>query len=40
MHYRVAVVGDVSNTPLCIGGYSALLWSFNICVSVVIGSVD
>ena len=24
MHYRVAVVGDVSNSPLCIGGYSAL----------------
>ena len=24
MHYRVAVVGDMSNSPLCIGGYSAL----------------
>ena len=24
MHYRVAVVGDVSNFPLCMGGYSAL----------------
>ena len=24
MHYRVAVVGDMSKLPVCIGGYSAL----------------
>ena len=29
-------VGDVSNSPVCIGGYSCLLWSFNCGVSVVI----
>lgn len=40
MHYRVAVVGDMSNSPLCIGGYSALLWLLSCGVSfIVVGSV-
>ena len=42
-YYRCIVawffVGDVSNSPLCIGGYSCLLCSLSWGVSGVIGSV-
>ena len=42
-YYRCIIawlfVCDMSNSPLCIGGYSVLLWSLSWGVSLVIGSV-